>query len=116
MKLKFSFDEVYLASDPIDFRFGINSLSALVSDQFGINPANKSLYIFTNRGKNRIKCLYYDGTGFWLLYKILNEGKFRWTVRDDGLVSISRIQLDWLLTGLNLENGTNFREYVPLYV
>lgn len=115
MKLKFSLDSVYIASEPVDFRKGIQTLSDLVADQFDRLPTDKSLYIFTNRRQDRIKCLYYDGTGFWLLYKVLNEGSFNWHVSADGLISITRKQLDWLLSGLSIESGTVFRDHAPLY-
>ena len=116
MKMKLQYDSIYVASEPIDFRYGINTLSAYVADQFDLDPASKSLFIFTNHRKDRIKCLLYDGTGFWMLYRILNSGRFNWTMNESGAVSITAQQLKWLLSGLSIDNGTVFREYTPLYV
>lgn len=115
MKLKINCSAVYIASKPIDFRCGINTLSALITDHFTFDPYDKSLYIFTNNRRDRIKCLLYDGTGFWLLYKVLNEGRFSWTVNREGMVSITSEQLEWLLSGLSVDSGTVFREYHPQY-
>ncbi|WP_081067181.1 IS66 family insertion sequence element accessory protein TnpB [Burkholderia cepacia] len=68
----FRFDEglkVYLHRDPVDFRYGINSLSILVEQSMRLNPMDASLYVFGNRRRDRIKILGRDGNGFWLLMK-----------------------------------------------
>ncbi len=116
MNLNFNLENIYVAKEPIDFRKGINRLAAFAADQFGINPCDKSLYIFTNRQKNRIKCLYYDGTGYWIFYKTLHSGHFDWNMNGEGLVSLSQEQLEWLLGGLNIDTGQVFKEFYPLYV
>lgn len=113
--MNLNFENIYLARDPIDFRCGTNTLCALIADRFGMNPADKSLYIFTNHRRDRIKCIYYDGTGFWMFYKILNEGHFNWDIDGSDTVSITPVQLDWLLAGLNIYTGTVFKEYAPKY-
>ena len=64
---------------------------------------SNSLYIFYNRNRNKLKCLYYDETGFWLLYKRLESGTFKWSKSaDEKLLEISE-QLKWLLEGLKTE-------------
>ncbi|ONQ89055.1 hypothetical protein A8E16_06120 [Burkholderia cenocepacia] len=68
----FRFDEglkVYLHRDPVDFRYGMNSLSILVERSMRLNPMDASLYVFGNRRRDRIKILGWDGNGFWLLRK-----------------------------------------------
>ncbi len=109
------FKNIFIAKDPIDFRKGMGSLAIVIQDAFDENPYDESLFIFTNRSKDRIKCFYYDGTGTWMFYKVLNSGHFDWRMNDEGLVSISPEQLRWLLDGLNLETGTVYKKTTPLY-
>lgn len=116
MNLSFDISGIYIAKEPIDFRKGINTLCQYAADQFGINPCDQSLYIFTNRHKDRIKCLFYDGTGFWMFSKILNEGHFDWRMEGDGMVSVTEQQLMWLLNGLCVDTGTVFKKSYPIYV
>ncbi|UNT92589.1 IS66 family insertion sequence element accessory protein TnpB [Allobaculum sp. Allo2] len=73
----------------------------------------ESKFSFTNRSKGRIKCLYYDGTGTWLFYKVLNSGHFDWRITGDGIVSITSQQLNWLLDGLNMETGKVYKKTTP---
>ncbi len=63
----FRFDDglrIYVRRDPVDFRVGINGLSILVEQSMRLNPMDTSLYIFSNRRRDRIKILGWDGSGF----------------------------------------------------
>ena len=95
---------VYLASDFIDLRKSIDALSALVSQDFELDLFSHSLFVFCNRDRDRLKILYWDHNGFWLYYRRLERGKFRWPKRSDArTLCVSRRQLGWLLDGLTLE-------------
>lgn len=79
----FRFDDdlkVYLHRDPVDFRYGMNSLSILVEQSMRLNPMDTSLYIFGNRRRDRIKILGWEGSGFWLLINQLASyyNSFSW--------------------------------------
>ena len=61
----FRFDDnlkVYLHRDPVDFRYGMNSLSILVEQAMHLNPMDSSLYIFGNRRRDRVKIIGWDGS------------------------------------------------------
>lgn len=62
---------IFLYRDPIDFRMSFRGLSALVEQDLGHNPFDGGLYAFTNRQRNKIKCLYWEDNGFVLYYKTL---------------------------------------------
>ncbi|MEX3968732.1 IS66 family insertion sequence element accessory protein TnpB [Paraburkholderia sp. EG286B] len=102
----FRFDEglnVYLHRDPVDFRFGTNSLSILVEQAMGLNPMDSSLYVFTNRRCDRIKILGWDHNGFWLLLKRLEEqDRFVWPDSSTGVVTLDVERLQWLLKGADV--------------
>jgi transposase len=69
---------VFVAIDPCDIRKGFNGLHALVTERLGEDPRGGSLFVFTNRRRNRIKILFRDRTGAWMCTKRLEEGTFSW--------------------------------------
>ena len=96
---------VYLACGATDMRKSIDGLAALVSQSFRLDPFTSSLFVFCNRGRDKIKILVWDNNGFWLYYRRLERGRFRWPKppADGKPVTITRRQLGWLLDGLSLE-------------
>lgn len=97
-------DRVYLARGSTDLRKSIDGLAALVTEQFNLDPFSSSMFVFCNRGRDKLKILYWDHNGFWLYYRRLERGKFHWP-SDNSMVplKISSRQLRWLLDGLSLE-------------
>ena len=61
--------KVFVALEPCDLRKSFNGLHALVTERLGENPRQGALFVFTNRRHSRLKILYWDGTGLWLLIK-----------------------------------------------
>ena len=61
--------KIFLLVDSCDMRKGFNGLYGLVSSSFGEDPRSGALYVFSNRRHTRIKVLYFDGTGLWILSK-----------------------------------------------
>lgn len=59
-------------------RKSINGLMALVKESFGLDPFDRALFVFCNRGRDRLKILEWDDDGFWLYLKRLEKGHFRW--------------------------------------
>jgi transposase len=70
--------KVFVALGPCDLRKSFNGLHALVSERLGEDPRQGALFVFTNRRRTRLKILYWDGTGLWLLIKRLEQGTFSW--------------------------------------
>ena len=66
--------KIFLLVDSCDMRKGFNGLYGLVSSSFGEDPRSGALYVFSNRRHTRIKVLYFDGTGLWILSKRLERG------------------------------------------
>lgn len=118
MNLFEKISHIYIQVEPCDLRKGIDGYAALVNSEFNMDPMDSnSLYIFCNRNHNKLKCLYYDGTGFWLLYKRLESGTFKWSKSaDEKFLEISEQWLKWLLEGLKMEQKTAFKESRKMYV
>jgi transposase len=95
---------VYLACGSTDLRKSIDGLAALVSQVFQHDLFSNSLFVFCNRDRDKLKILQWDHNGFWLYYRRLEKGHFRWpNSSQQQTLTISRRQLQWLLDGLTLE-------------
>ncbi len=100
---------VYLATEPADMRKSYNGLFSLTQNVLKEDPLSGSLFVFTNKRKNLIKCLYWDGTGMWVMMKRLEKGRFSWPKglkeKSDKL-SLSAEALALLLDGVDLKQGS----------
>jgi transposase len=70
--------KVYVALEPCDLRKSFNGLEGLVRERLGEDPRAGALFVFSNRRHTRLKILYWDGSGLWLLIKRLEKGTFSW--------------------------------------
>jgi transposase len=98
-----SVEQVYLAPGATDLRKSIDGLSALVSVVFDLDPFSNRWFVFCNRQRDKLKILRWDHNGFWLYYRRLERGRFKWPVQTGPALSISRRQLQWLLDGLTID-------------
>jgi transposase len=92
--------KILVATKPVDFRRQADTLAALVQEALGENPYSGSIYVFRPKRTNRVKLLWWDGTGICLLTKRLENGQFRWPAIADGTIPLTRDQLSILLEGL----------------
>ena len=71
-------EQVWLAVEPIDGRWGVDQLTRRVIDHHAGSPADGRVYVFCNRARTRLKLLHWDGTGVWLAQRRLHQGRFVW--------------------------------------
>jgi transposase len=102
MRPNMSLSQVYLYSQTIDFRKSFRGISAIVECELGHNPFEGHLYAFTNKQRNKIKCLFWENSGLVLYYKSLEEDKFIWPKGSEDLITLNGQQINWLLDGLDL--------------
>jgi transposase len=89
---------IFLATEPVDFRKGIDSLAAVCRQRLGDNPLEGAVYVFRNRSGSSLKLLMYDGQGYWLCMKRLSTGRFRgWPDSTEARVPLSARELIVLL-------------------
>jgi transposase len=95
---------VHLACGSTDLRKSIDALAALVTHQFHLDVFGQDLFVFCNRERDKLKILYWDHSGFWLYYRRLERGHFRWPASgSEPTRCVSPRQLHWLLDGLELQ-------------
>ena len=99
----FQADHVYIACGYTDLRRGIDGLASIVESQFHLDPFSRTLFLFCGRRSDRIKALYFEGDGFVLLYKRLENGSFQWPRNDEEAIQITSQQFRWLMEGLSID-------------
>jgi len=92
---------ILIASRPVDFRKGINSLTALVTTTLEANPYSGDIYVFRSKRNDRLKIVAWDGSGMVLLTKVLEDRHFTWPPVRDGAVHLSASEMTLLLDGLD---------------
>lgn len=102
--------KVMVATQPVDFRKGADGLAALVRETMGADPFGGAVYVFRAKRADRIKLIFWDGTGMCLYAKRLEDGGFRWPHVQDGVIRLTAAQLSALLEGLDWRRVHAFRQ------
>lgn len=103
--LTFGGRRIFLVAGPTDMRKSFNGLAGLARELLGATPASRDLFLFCNRGRNRLKALVYDESGVWVLAKRLDEGTFSWPQASAELTTVEyrEEELTLLLRGIDAE-------------
>lgn len=91
--------QIWVATAPVDMRQGFDRLAARVREQLGHNPLGGHLFVFRNRSAQRVKILWWDGSGLVLYYKRLERTTFRFPSTSEAVLTIDSTQLLQLLSG-----------------
>ncbi|MFK7742405.1 MAG: IS66 family insertion sequence element accessory protein TnpB [Planctomycetota bacterium] len=105
---------IYLARGATDMRKAIDGLAAVTKTVLEHDPLSGHLFVFCNRRRDRIKILYWERSGFWLLHKRLEKGTFAWPLPEDSdakQVELSATDLAALLGGLDVQKAKRRRWY-----
>lgn len=102
--MSFAGRRVFLACGQTDMRKSINGLAAIVEGRFKLNPFDGAIFVFCNRSRDRIKILEWDSDGFWLYFKRLEKGHFRWPASGtEQTLTLTGEELSILLGGTRVE-------------
>jgi transposase len=93
--------KVMIATRPVDFRKGAEGLAALVKEQMAADPFCGAVYVFRAKRADRIKLIFWDGTGLCLVVKRLEDREFCWPKLQDGTVHLTAAQFSALFEGLD---------------
>ena len=105
--------QVYLVTGYTDLRRSIDGLATIVQAQLELDPFSSALFLFCGRRCDRIKGLLWEGDGFLLLYKRLDNGKFQWPRTETEALLLTPQQRRWLLEVLKIEQPRAIREGKP---
>ena len=96
--------KIYLAAGVTDMRKGFEGLYSLVHDRLELEPLSGHVFLFSNAQRNRMKLIYWDGSGLWLCAKRLEKGRFRWPTAEEGATKIvlSHEEMAMLVGGIDL--------------
>jgi transposase len=95
---------VFVALHPADLRQSFNGLYGLVQRELQQDPLSGHLFVFTNRCRNRVKLLYWDGSGLWVCAKRLEKGRFTWPQGQGVAATLRSEELTALLGGLEVRS------------
>lgn len=107
--LSFFNTKIWLHPQPIDFRKQIDGLVLIVADHLKLDPVSGQIFLFRNRSRDKLKALYWEHNGFWLLYRRLEKGRFKFPDIRKPVIELTKDQLSWLLSGLNFQDYTPFK-------
>lgn len=100
--------KVFVALEPVDLRKSFSGLEGLVRERLDEDLRGGALFVFTNRRHSRLKMLYFDGSGLWLLVKRLEKGTFSWpkvTAPNQVKLKLAPEALAMLTDGIDLRGG-----------
>ena len=92
---------IMVATKPVDFRKGHDGLAALVKNELHNSPFTGTVFVFRSKRPDRLKLLYWDGTGLVMAYKRLEDHVFAWPAIRDGLMMLNHAQFEALFDGLD---------------
>lgn len=93
--------KIMVATQPVDFRRGMNGLVALVASALAADPYCGDVFVFRAKRLDRLRCIYWDGSGMILATKWLEAGKFVWPSIRDGAMQMTREEFSLLLAGID---------------
>ena len=103
---------IFVATQPVDFRKGIDGLAAVCRQALGDNPLEGAVYVFRNRAGTALKLLLYDGQGYWIMMKRLSQRRFTWwPTSTDARVPLSARELIIMLWNDNPERAQMARDW-----
>ena len=104
---------VYIVCGRTDMRKGIRGLSALVQQNYQMDPTDSSLFLFCGKSRSQLKALLWEPDGFILLSKQLSNGRYQWPHTADEVQKMTWEQFTWLMQGLSVEQPKAIRISPP---
>lgn len=99
---------IFVALEPVDMRQGFNGLSARVQSVLGQEPTSGHYFLFTNKSRNRLKILVWDGSGLWICAKRLERGTFGWPGGAGSSLTLRPEEMNLLVHGMEGESRQNW--------
>ena len=105
-------ENIFIVCGKTDMRRQIDGLAATITEEYDMDVYNDALFLFCGGNKDRFKALYWEGDGFLLLYKRLENGKLNWPRNQNEVQKLTTQQLRWLLEGLAINQKVSVKPAV----
>ncbi len=105
--------KIFVATKPVDFRKGHDGLAALVQSHLKMRPFDGAVYVFRAKRADRLKMIWWDGTGLVMAYKRLEQNAFKWPAIRDGVLRLDPAQFEALFAGLDWRRVTSLEAPSP---
>ena len=102
-------EHIYIVCGRTGMHKSIDALASCVKQSFQLDPFSNSLFLLCVHQSDRMKALLWEGNGFVLLYKRLENGRFQWPKTGNEVKDITWQQFRWLIEGLNKEQPNTIR-------
>ena len=106
---------ILVATKPVDFRKGHDGLAALAQSMLAEDPFTGTVFVFRAKRADRLKILFWDGSGLVMAYKRLEADSFTWPAIRDGAMTLSRTQFEALFAGLDWRRVRPLETPKPLH-
>lgn len=93
---------IYVATGATDMRKGFGGLEGLIRERLAADPTSGHIFLFTNKRRDRLKLVYFDGSGLWVCAKRMEGGTLHWPASTDGKVQLTHEQFALLIGGIDL--------------
>jgi transposase len=93
---------IYVATCATDMRMGFDGLYGLVVGQLQQDPQSGHLFLFSNKRRDRMKVLFFDGSSLWVCARRMEQGRLHWPTSEDGRVQLTREEFALLIGGIDL--------------
>lgn len=103
-------EDIYIVCGYSDMRKSIDGFAAIIKGTFDMDPFSPSLFLFCGKRRDRLKALYWEGDGFVLLYKRLENGSFKWPRTPEQARCLTMQEFRWLMDGLAIDQPKAIRE------
>lgn len=103
LRLAENITNIFIVCGYTDMRRSIDGLSAIIAQDYKLEPFSGDLFLFCSKRSDRLKSLLWDGDGFLLLYKHLDNGSFKWPRNGNEARRIEKEQYVWLMQGLSID-------------
>ena len=107
---------IFLATQPVDGRKGVDSLAAIVRSAFNLDPLSGHLYVFLSRRCDRVRVVYWDRNGFAMWTKRLERGRFHAPLEPEGRLTarlLDATDLGLILEGIELASTRRRPRWEP---
>lgn len=102
---------VFVATGVTDMRLGFDGLYVLVASQLQEDPQSGHLFLFSNKRRDRMKILFFDGHSLWICSRRMEQGRLHWPGSEDGRVQLTREEFALLIGGIDLSATTRRKWY-----